>query len=434
MSQDDHEGAAAREAARAAASINATELGERIGLRACEVVSELRDRFDDELRRATVKAATSNVEAVLRGFAGQGVPGTAQASEATLAWVSGLARRGISAAAIPQCYVIGQGLCDLALREAVLKLDLPDQLADTVRWQLVNAASRYLFGFTEKIAGDLVEHYERERELWVRDPDSARTETVLTILEGRHFDRNAARTTLNYDLDRRHVAVVVWADSDGGQQPPPVQAMKHAAHAVAHALGGTDLLVVPASSSMVWAWATGPAITDSPSRPTVVAPDLRAAIGNLADGVSGFIQSHAQARDARRTAGLFACPAGSVVCFRDVALDALLTRDLAAVGQFVSSELGELGTSSERSQRLRTTLIAFFDEGMSWSRTAERLGVHQNTVQYRVAQAKELLGRPLTDRRLELEVALRMAEAGDKLDSDRAAAEGIHGEAAPRPL
>ena len=48
---------------------------------------------------------------------------------------------------------------------------------------------------------------------------------------------------------------------------------------------------------------------------------------------------------------------------------------------------------------------------MSWAKTAERLGVHQNTVIYRVEQAKEVLGRSLTDRRLELEVALRLADA-----------------------
>ena len=414
MPQDDHDNAAAQQAARAAASIDATELGERIGLRACEVVSELRDRFDDDLQQATIRAAMSNVEAVLRGFAEQGLPGAAQASDATLNWVSGLARRGISAAAIPQCYVIGQGLCDLALREAVLKLNLPADLADTVRWQLVNAASRYLFGFTEKIAGDLVEHYEKERELWVRDPDSVRTETVRNILEGRHFDGNAARSTLNYDLSRRHVAVVVWGDARG-KHAPPTGALKQGAQTVAHALGGTDVLVVPATSSMVWAWATGPAVTDQPAQSPSLDPAMSAAVGSLADGVHGFIQSHGQARDARRTASVFGYPAGSVVRFRDIALDALLTRDLAAVGQFVTGELGELSSPSERSRRLRTTLIAFFEEGMSWSKTAERLGVHQNTVQYRVAQAKDLLGRPLTDRRLELEVALRLAEAGDNV-------------------
>ena len=114
---------------------------------------------------------------------------------------------------------------------------------------------------------------------------------------------------------------------------------------------------------------------------------------------------------------MVAHPAGSVVCYPDIALNALLTRDLSAARQFVRQELGELSSGSERSRRLRSTLVAFFEEGMSWGRTAERLNIHQNTVIYRVNQAKDLLGRPLTERRLELEVALRLAEAGDNLSA-----------------
>jgi DNA-binding PucR family transcriptional regulator len=64
---------------------------------------------------------------------------------------------------------------------------------------------------------------------------------------------------------------------------------------------------------------------------------------------------------------------------------------------------------------MRATLGVFFEEGMSWQRTARRLGVHQNTVMYRVRRAEEILGRPLADRRLELESALRLADAREAL-------------------
>jgi DNA-binding PucR family transcriptional regulator len=73
---------------------------------------------------------------------------------------------------------------------------------------------------------------------------------------------------------------------------------------------------------------------------------------------------------------------------------------------------------------LRATLTAFFEEGMSWGRTAERLNIHQNTVIYRVNQAKDLLGRSLTERRLELEVALRLAEASANLSAGALASAG----------
>ncbi len=129
--------------------------------------------------------------------------------------------------------------------------------------------------------------------------------------------------------------------------------------------------------------------------------------------------------------GVFSLPPGTVTVHRDVALDALVTRDLSAAGVFVRAELGELSSDSERNRRLRATLTAYFEEGQSWGRTAERLGVHQNTVMYRVQQAKELLGRPLNERRLELEVALRLAEASRNLSPGALASAGLPDPARP---
>ena len=42
-------------------------------------------------------------------------------------------------------------------------------------------------------------------------------------------------------------------------------------------------------------------------------------------------------------------------------------------------------------------------------RGAERLGIHKNTVLYRLRQAEAARGVPLAHRRLELEMALRLA-------------------------
>jgi hypothetical protein len=367
----------------------------------------------------TVEAALPNVEAVLRGFATSESPSSAQAPEVTLNWVTTLAQRGISVAAIPRCYVIGLGLCDAALRDAVRQLDAPEK----VKWQLANSASQYLFGYCEKISGDLVDYYQRERELWVRSADSVRAELVHAIVAGRPVDPHAASAALGYNLERQHIALTVWADPRS-QHKPSMQALKRAAAAVAHKLKGVELLVVPAGSSMVWAWTGGPSVTDSPPGALSVDGPLLASVGAIGYGLDGFIQSHRQARDGRRMSAVFSNPSGTVACYHDVALSALLTQDLSAAGQFVKRELGELSLDTERSRRLRTTLVAFFEEGMSWGRTAERLGVHQNTVMYRVQQAKDLLGRELTDRRLELEVALRLADASANLSPGGLASAG----------
>jgi hypothetical protein len=48
--------------------------------------------------------------------------------------------------------------------------------------------------------------------------------------------------------------------------------------------------------------------------------------------------------------------------------------------------------------------------GETGARAARRLGIHQNTVVYRVKQTEELLGHAIEQRRLPLEVALRLSD------------------------
>ena len=58
--------------------------------------------------------------------------------------------------------------------------------------------------------------------------------------------------------------------------------------------------------------------------------------------------------------------------------------------------------------RLRETLRVFLEENGSFQNAAARLGVHKNTVAYRIHRAEELLGHGVKERQLELETALRL--------------------------
>jgi DNA-binding PucR family transcriptional regulator len=57
---------------------------------------------------------------------------------------------------------------------------------------------------------------------------------------------------------------------------------------------------------------------------------------------------------------------------------------------------------------LRTTLRAFFACDGSWTRTADALHLHVNTVHYRIRRVEEITGRDLSrlDDRLDLQAAL----------------------------
>jgi DNA-binding PucR family transcriptional regulator len=56
--------------------------------------------------------------------------------------------------------------------------------------------------------------------------------------------------------------------------------------------------------------------------------------------------------------------------------------------------------------RLRETVRMFLDAQGSFTDAAARMHVHKNTVHYRVRKAEEILGHPLTENRLDIEVAL----------------------------
>jgi DNA-binding PucR family transcriptional regulator len=53
----------------------------------------------------------------------------------------------------------------------------------------------------------------------------------------------------------------------------------------------------------------------------------------------------------------------------------------------------------------------YLEENASRSRAAKRLGLHENTISYRVRQAEEALGHPLETHALELRVGLALLPA-----------------------
>ncbi|WP_241004450.1 helix-turn-helix domain-containing protein [Conexibacter sp. SYSU D00693] len=56
------------------------------------------------------------------------------------------------------------------------------------------------------------------------------------------------------------------------------------------------------------------------------------------------------------------------------------------------------------------TLRVYLEEGSSHAAAARRLGVHTNTISYRVQKAAGLLGRPVDSRRLETSAALMLLD------------------------
>jgi DNA-binding PucR family transcriptional regulator len=98
-----------------------------------------------------------------------------------------------------------------------------------------------------------------------------------------------------------------------------------------------------------------------------------------------------------------------VTHFDDVELAALCSKDVVACQAFIADTLGPLASDSSEIRRLRATLETFFALNSNYRATAARLGVHHNTVRYRLERARALLGRAPEDDRLQLEIALHLA-------------------------
>ena len=73
-------------------------------------------------------------------------------------------------------------------------------------------------------------------------------------------------------------------------------------------------------------------------------------------------------------------------------------RDTSELRQFVSEALGTLERRDQRGT-LRETLRAYLETGGSHADASHRLGIHRNTLAYRLRRIGELIGRDVGDPR-----------------------------------
>jgi DNA-binding PucR family transcriptional regulator len=378
-------------------------------------IPELVRAGDEDFRAGLLLSCESNLIAIWSQLlTDASLESMAPPAEA-IAWSHELVHRGVELPALLRAYRLGHGLAERRLEEAAAELEIEPEM----RWRVLARISHSLFAYIDAVCTDLVDDYEQERAQWIRGAAAARAELVSAIVERHPVDARAAGEKLGYDVTRRHVALIVWGEPPrAGQQ---VGSLEREATALAAALGGGPVLTVPIGERAVWAWSSGDHLNDDPAAVAHRLGDgVRAAIGTCREGLEGMADSHDEARVARRVAELRAIRPGTVVGYRTADLTAVLTADPVEAVRFAESELGELLVDDDTAGRLRATIRVYLEENLSPARAARRLGIHQNTVVYRVKQTEQMLGHTIEQRRLQLEVALRLS---DMLDGLRSAAE-----------
>jgi DNA-binding PucR family transcriptional regulator len=254
----------------------------------------------------------------------------------------------------------------------------------------------------------LINVFYAEREATMHGTLARRTETVHALLAGDQVAVDDAVTLLGHPLRQHQLAMVLW--SGDGSTPDALVDLNKLAAAVAAAVGST-VLTIPAGRAEVWCWlAHSSPISPEQVTDTVnssqISSDVRVAIGGPGSGLEGFRDSHHEAVDAQHFA-IAGSPVARCTFYRDVELQCLVASNGRGVSTLIRRELGGLGAEDPSLDRVRETVSTFLTHGGSVDQTATALFVHKNTVRYRLSQAEELIGHPLSERRTEISLALR---------------------------
>lgn len=219
------------------------------------------------------------------------------------------------------------------------------------------------------------------------------------LLTGGDGERTVALgRALGYDIERPHrVVIVECAGTD-----PEGDALFHAVRRAARdcSLGSLmglsrGVIVVLAEVDRSWTEfrsAVLSHLTDRQGR-------CRVGVGGVCQGPAGFPRSHREATLALKVQDAMRTPDGATV-FDDLGIYRMLAEveDTSSVERFVREWLGPLlDYDATKGAELVPTLTQYLECGRSYDSTAEAVGVHRNTLKYRLRRIREISGRDLGD-------------------------------------
>ncbi|MDD3447139.1 MAG: helix-turn-helix domain-containing protein [Zavarzinia sp.] len=269
--------------------------------------------------------------------------------------------------------------------------------------EVARIGTSYMLDWLDLVTSRLAEEHRLELERLARERSLNLVDGVRRVLDDPATDVEAASARLAYPLKGRHVAIILREDAGRTGAAVSVEAL---IQDWAEALRADHSLVVRVDTRTSWCWL---ALRPGPLRNGPAMPDsVVAGIGRPAAGAAGFARSHREAADALRVAEQIKGAESAAIRFDDVILAALCSTDPGRTDAFVREELGPLATDDPAARRQRETLEAFYAANCNYRSAAAALGLHHNTVRYRLEQIETALGHPVGERRLNLEMALHL--------------------------
>lgn len=352
---------------------------------------------DPVLAHDTAASTHANVVGwAAASIARPGEPVAIEVSPAALDLARDVVRRGLDQEPLITAYRQGQQIAWQAYLRFAAEAELD---ADELVYVL-ELASQSLFAYVDGVLTAIAAQMDHEREDLRGGAAAHRRETILLLLDGAPMAATQASARLGYDLDRDHVALILFGDGEGDD---PGGLERHAG-AIGRALGTGRPLTMPSARSVLWAWVSGNAGLDL-IRVTLdrLPGEIRTAAGSCAQGVAGFCQSHFEAREVQRLL-LRAGNIGSAH-YEDIRAVSLASQDEERGGSFVTAALGELKAAEPY---LRETVRVYLQQDSNATRTAELLFTHRNTILKRLDKAEGLLPGPLPGNGLDVRLALEL--------------------------
>ena len=396
------------------------EVARRLRLRQTEItdaMSELLARdvaglnLDQQLIEMLYASVEGNVSTIFHILGNDISLEHLQPTTAAVEYALRLAQRGIPGNSLRRAYHVGQDNLMAACFDEVQVLDCAPELKVEVLHRLSQVTAQYIDWITQYV----LQAYDDERQRWISASGNVHSSLIHAMISGKTDGSDSFSAETGYALDQCHIGVIVWTV----EADPGAEALMGLEQLV-RVLGAKTFCVAQPMFTAIdrttgWAWLPrgrdSSPISGDVVRELVAKTDGgRIALGLPAAGLAGFRRTHEQAEAARfvALASVGAVPAALGYGDQGVAIVSVLARDIETTRTWVGGVLGALAQDTPNNARLRETLHTFLGTGGSYAQSAELLNLHRNSVKYRIEKALDLRGRPLTDDRLDVELALQV--------------------------
>jgi hypothetical protein len=331
--------------------------------------------------RVGVEEALRQFAALVRDPAGDRAGGR----EVYVGLGRGELRQGRSLDSLQAAYRVGARVAWRRTSEAAARAGHPPERI----YELADA----IFAYIDELSAESVEGYASEQREREGERELRRSRLLSAIVAGR----GAAEV-------ERLAAEARW------KAPPTLAAAAcgpDAIGTIARRLGhGTLSATVGDLGCLLVADPFGPGSDDELRRAAEAGPLTVGPAGSLEEAASSW--ADAAAAHAARERG--ALPPAGLLRSDDHLADLVLAASPDRLARLAARALAPLdGETAASRERLAATLAAWLEQMGSVSPTAAALGVHPQTVRYRIARLRELFGAALDDpeSRFELQLALR---------------------------